>query len=97
MRKSELYARYQNFRNDMEEISAEDFYTQLRNASKEDVSHNVYGSTETMEVRTDGARYISYSSLWNVGWQGDVDSDQFYCVIHGITKAEMEEMSKIFC
>jgi hypothetical protein len=95
MRKSELYARYDHFKTDIIEIPEEEFYQMLSdNKESTDVYH--YGSTECWIVKTDGADYHKYSSWWHEGWQGDVDSDQFYCKIKKLTRAEMDEISKIF-
>jgi len=96
MRKSELYARYNNFRADIQEIESDVFYKELHLGEDRTIDSHVDGSTEIVEIRMDGVTYISYSSWWHVGWQGDIDSDQFYCIKKGVSKAEMEELSKIF-
>lgn len=96
MRKSELYARYDNFRSEIEEVESQVFYKELHLGEDRVVNSYVDGSTEVMEVKMDGVTYISYSSWWNVGWQGDIDSDQFFCIKKTISKAEIEELSKIF-
>ena len=97
MRKSELFARYDNFGKDIIEISKEEFLEQLNIADKENSSW-VQGdsNTECFIIRTDGMDYMQYSSLFSVGWQGDKDCDQFFCKIQTITKKEMEEISAIF-
>jgi len=96
MKKSELYARYDNFRDELKEIPREEFYNQLTIASIDDVRHWESGSTSCVEIRTDGATYKQYSSSWNVGWQGDIDADEFFCVIPCLTKAEIEQIASIF-
>lgn len=95
MKKSELFARYDLFGKEVIEITEQEFYQKLQD-NKE--STNIYesGSTEYWVVKTDGADYMQYSSMWNVGWQGDVDSDQFYCKVETLTKAEVERLTKIF-
>lgn len=97
MRKSELYARYDNFRKEMDEILPEEFYEQLHEATKENYNnYECNGDTSVQEIKTDGYTYMMYSSMWNVGWQGDKDSDHFWCKVKTTTKAEREEMERLF-
>jgi hypothetical protein len=65
MKKSELYARYNHWNQELIEIDANEFNN-------------------------------SFGSHWSVGWQGDIDSDQFYCKIKRLTMAEIEELASIF-
>ena len=81
MRKSELYARYHHFREDLIEIDAKEFNTHLIMDNKDKTFSYEDGSTYVMHIRLDGWDYYSFGSMWNVGWQGDVDSDSFYCKI----------------
>jgi len=94
MRKSEYFARYYNFNTELIEVTKEEFYL---NFNKETYSVHDIGDTCQQSYNIDGARYILYSSVFKVGWQGDVDSDQFFCKVKTLTQAEMEDMAKIFC
>ena len=96
MKKSELYARYMEFNNNLVEISREEFFNAFTIAEPENVTHHSDGKTDWTEIWTDGMTYMMFTSWWNVGWQGDVDGDTFFCKKKTITKAEMEEISKIF-
>lgn len=97
MKKSELFAKYDNFGKDVIEISREEFFNQLSIADKDDASWIERDSnTECFLIRTDGMDYMQYSSLFSVGWQGDKDSDQFFCKIKTSTKKEIQELSLIF-
>lgn len=97
MRKSELYARYHNFRSDIIEISPEEFNQHIIQENKEHITSYEDGSTYVITIRLDGCDYISYASHWNVGWQGDIDGDNFYCKKRTLSQAELEDLSKIFC
>ena len=96
MRKSELYAKYYHFNQDLIEVSSEEFYTHLVESNRDKISHQEHGSTDCITICLDGVDYMQFSSHWNVGWQGDVDCDQFFCKRETMTKAEREEWSKIF-
>lgn len=96
MKRSELYARYMEFNNDIKEIPREEFFNAFAIAEPEDVTHHSDDSTDWIEIRTDGVTYMMFTSHWQVGWQGDVDCDTFFCKKKTISKAEMEEISKIF-
>jgi len=97
VKKSELYTRYQNFNKDIVEISQSEFFEHLTpNTPKDTVEYMKDGSTECITVRTDGWDYLQVSSHWNVGWHGDIDGDVFYCKIQTTTKAEREEIRKMF-
>ena len=39
---------------------------------------------------------MKYASHWNVGWEGDIDGDQFYCKMKTMTEAERQEMMEFF-
>jgi hypothetical protein len=39
---------------------------------------------------------MKYASYWNVGWQGDIDCDSFYCKLKTISKAELVELEALF-
>jgi len=100
MNKAELYARYWLHREEIVSIDRDEFLLELNNAaSKDDSAYKFYSadtSTEMCIVETDGMTYYQFSSLYNVGWQGDVDCDQFYCKVGKCTKAEMEEIRRMF-
>jgi hypothetical protein len=96
MKKSELYARYQEFNNTITEISAEEFMEVLTISTKDDLRQHQDGATHVTEIKTDGMSYFHYTSHWHVGWQGDVDIDQFFCKKETVSKAEMEEMRKLW-
>jgi hypothetical protein len=96
MKKSELYARYYHFNKEIIEVTPEEFYAHFIPENKDKVSHFEDGSTSCYTIRLDGVDYMQFSSHWNVGWQGDVDCDQFFCKKVTVTAAEMEELSKIF-
>jgi hypothetical protein len=95
MRKSELYANYYHFNQKITEVTPEEFHAHFPD-NKDKVSYFEDGSTCCYTIRLDGVDYMQFSSYWNVGWQGDVDCDQFFCKKETITAAEMEELSKIF-
>jgi len=97
MKKSELYARYTEYGNDLVEIPREEFFDALTIAEPENIRHGSNGTDAGWtEIHTDGVTYMQFTSHWQVGWQGDVDCDTFFCKKKTITKAEMEEISKIF-
>jgi hypothetical protein len=97
MKKSELYARYNNFNRILIEITHEEFFEHFTTDTPQDsVDFIQDGATECTIVYTDGWEYIRVGSTWNVGWQGDVDCDSFYCKIETVTKARMEEIHKMF-
>lgn len=93
MRKSEHFAKYFNFKSDLIEVTEQEFYA---NFNKDTYSVHNMGDTCEQSYRIDGARYMLYSSIFNVGWQGDVDSDQFFCKVETYTQAEIEDLAKIF-
>jgi hypothetical protein len=97
MKKSELYARYHNFNSNLIEITRDEFFEHFTQENIDIIDDAIDGSTYTTTVRTDGWNYVMTCSHWNVGWQGDVDCDTFYCKIETVTKAEMEEMRQLFC
>lgn len=103
MKKSELYARYDNFNKDIVEIPSHEYYELLNDAivnCDNNIStidaHND-GNTYIQTIHTDGMDYMMYSCTWNVGWQGDVDCDVFYCKKKTMSKVEREDLMKLFC
>lgn len=96
MRKSELYARYYHFNKDIIEVTPEEFFSHFIQDNKDKISHFTDGSTDCYTICLDGVDYMKFSSHWNVGWEGDVDCDEFLCKIERMTAAEREELMKIF-
>lgn len=96
MRKSELYARYNMFNKDIQEIDMLEYYEHFVPENKEFISFEEDGSTCVTTIRLDGCDYIKFESHWNVGWQGDIDCDSFYCKLKTISKAEMIELEALF-
>ena len=96
MKKSELYARYNMFNQDIQEIDMLEYYEHFVPDNKELISFEEDGSTCVTTIRLDGCSYMRYNSHWSVGWQGDVDSDSFYCKLETITKAEMLKYEELF-
>ena len=96
MKKSELYARYDMFNYDIEEIDMLEFYQNFSKENKEFITSENYGCTNVTTIRLDGCKYMKYASHWNVGWQGDIDGDEFYCKMKTMTEAESEELRQLF-
>lgn len=97
MNKAELYARYELFGKEIEEISHEEFYEHYTIGNKENIlSTKENECTYSTLIRLDGCDYYMFSSSYNVGWQGDVDVDVFFCKWKTMTKAEMLEMERLF-
>lgn len=96
MRKSELYARYDMFNRDIEEIDISEFHEHFVKENKEFISFEDEGSTNITTIQLDGCKYMKYASHWNVGWEGDIDGDQFYCKMKTMTEAERQEMREFF-
>ena len=96
MRKSELYARYHTFNQDIQEIDMYEFHEHLIAENIDLISHEIDGSTEIFTIRLDGCTYMWYASHWNVGWEGDIDSDSFYCKMETMTAQEREELMELF-
>ena len=96
MKKSELYARYNMFNQDIQEIDMLEFYEHFTHDNKEFISFEEDGSTAITTIKLDGCSYIRYNSHWSVGWQGDIDSDSFYCKLETMTKAERNELQALF-
>lgn len=96
MRKSELYARYHHWNEELIPIDAQEFDLNMIIENKDKITSEEDGSTYVIRIRLDGWEYYSFSSHWSVGWQGDFDSDQYFCKIKTMTHAEMEELVAIF-
>lgn len=96
MRKSELYARYHMFNQDIQEIDMLEFLEHFVPDNKEFISFEEDGSTYITTIRLEGCDYMHYSSHWKVGWQGDVDCDSFYCKQRTLTHKELEELCQLF-
>jgi len=97
MNKAELYARYELFGQEIQEIDHKEFYQHYTEENRENIlSTKETESTYSTLIRLDGCDYYMFSSTYNVGWQGDVDCDTFFCKKETITRAEMLEMEKLF-
>jgi hypothetical protein len=96
MKKSELYARYNHWRDELIEIDAQEFNLNMIIENKDRISSEEDGSTYVIRIELDGWDYYSFSSHWSVGWHGDIDSDQYFCKIKTLTMAEMKEMEELF-
>ena len=98
MKKSELYARYYLYNEKIEEISEGEFFPELAKSMENDYKNCFQfedASTSCHEVRNDGWTYYMFASSYTVGWQGDRDSDAFFCKVKSVTKAERDEIVKI--
>lgn len=96
MRKSELYARYHFFNQDIQEIDMLEFLLQLVPENRELISSEEDGSTYITTIKLDGCSYMRFDSHWNVGWQGDINSDSFFCKLETISKAQLEDLRQLF-
>jgi hypothetical protein len=96
MKKSELYAKYDTFNRDIEEIDMIEFYENFVPENKEFITFDDNGSTHVTTIQLDGCKYMKYASHWNVGWQGDIDGDEFYCKMNTMTEVEREELRQLF-
>jgi len=97
MNKAELYARYDNFGCTLEEIQSEDYFTQHSEENRDKIRYHYTGNVECYEIVLDGIIYMWYCCTHNVGWQGDVEDHQFFCKKTTITRAEIDDISKLFC
>jgi len=93
MKKSELYAKYYLYNQEVEEITREEFYSTLLD-EKDNSSFND-GSTSCHQINTDGMTYYMFASTWNVGWHGDRDGDNFFCKVKCLTKEERDRVMKV--
>ena len=93
MNRSELFANYDNFGEEITKISQEEFYS---NFNKDTYYNYSNGNTCIQKYAIDGYEYCIYSTVYNVGWQGDMDSDRYICKVKTLTKAEIEHYSSIF-
>jgi hypothetical protein len=91
--RSELLATYDNYGKELIVIDSKEYYANL-NAK----TYNEYtmGCSDVQRYSIDGYDFICYSTVYNVGWQGDVDCDSFYCKIKTLTAKEIEEFCNIF-
>ena len=97
MNKAELYARYENYGADLQEIPSEEYLTNHSEENRDKIRYSYTGNVECYEIVLDGVIYMWYSCTHSVGWQGDVEGHSFFCKKKTITKAEMDEMEKMFC
>lgn len=96
MKKSELYARYNHWREQLITIDDVEFNSLMTTDNYDRISSNEDGSTYVTCIRMEGWDYYSFGSYWHVGLQGDIDSDQYYCKIKTLTHAEIEDMASLF-
>ena len=95
MKKSELYAKYYLYNQEIEEITRDEFYSTLSN-NRDNNSSFEDGSTSCHQVDTDDMTYYMFASTWNVNWHGDRDGDNFFCKVKCLTQAERDEIVKLF-
>ena len=97
MTKAELYAKHYLFSdiNIIEEITSEEFHASTAKGEMSNHSSNE-GMDSFYKVQTDGMDYYGFHSTYQIGWQGDYNGDSFYCKIKRYTKAERDELIKIF-
>lgn len=99
-KRSQLLAFYQNWTDlaRLQEISLHDFWDTYRvNFHTTDMDYDVVNPYEShYKFSLDGWEYHYYCCSWSVGWQGDVDSDEYCFKIKTITKAEMKEIEDLF-
>ncbi len=93
MNRSELFANYDNFDREITTVSQEEFYS---NFNKDTYHNRENGNTCIQKYAIDGYNYYFYSTVYNVGWQGDMDADCYICKVKTLTKAEIEHYSSIF-
>lgn len=94
MRKSELYARYDNWNQELIEIDQKEFNEHMTIENERLIDQYEDRGTYVINIKTDGWYYYSYSSSWRVSSDfGDLDSDQFFCKIKIMTWAEIEELA----
>lgn len=89
MNRSELFANYDNFGKDITTVSYEEFYSLL---NKNTFRNYEDGNTGIQKYSIEGYDYFLYGTTYNVGWQGDVDCDSYYCKIKTMTQAERDEL-----
>jgi hypothetical protein len=97
MNKAELFARYDNYGNDIIEIASQHYFTEHSEKNRDNIRHYYNGNVECYSIVLDGVTLMWYSCTHNVGWHGDVESHQFFCKIHTMTKAEIDELANLFC
>jgi|LauGreDrversion4_2_1035121.scaffolds.fasta_scaffold41777_6 hypothetical protein len=91
MNKAELYARFDNYGRELEEITYKEFYTIAKENDNLISFYNI-NSIDQYEIRLDGMTYLCYSTTHNIGWQGDVEGHEFYCKIKTLSEKEKEEL-----
>ena len=91
--RSELLATYDNYGKEMVKVSKEEFHT---NFNVKTYNSYTMGCSDVTRYSIDGYDYFCYSTVYNVGWQGDVDCDEFICKVKTSTAKEIEEFCNIF-
>jgi hypothetical protein len=92
MNRSELFANYDNFGKEITTVSQEEFYS---NFNKDTYYNCSNGNTCIQKYAIDGYDYYVYSTVYNVGWEGDMDADQYFCKVKTLTKAEIDDLHKL--
>jgi hypothetical protein len=98
--RAKLFAQLRHFGEEMEEISHKEFVnTYKNNKSGDDIKVKFDTSNDFCcdysSFSIDGWDYYSYSYSYKVGWEGDVDCDDFTCRIKRYTREEMEKIMSI--
>ncbi len=92
MNRSELFANYDNFDREITTVSQEEFYS---NFNKDTYRNYDNGNTCTQKYAIDGYDYYVYSTAYNVGWEGDMDCDQYFCKVKTMTQVERDDLYKL--
>lgn len=93
MNRAELFANYDNFGREITTVSQEEFYSNL---VLESYRHRTIDSrTEEQYYSIDGYDYMFYSTAYNVGWEGDMDCDQYFCKVKTMTQVERDDLRKL--
>ena len=92
MNRSELLAAYSNYDKEMIVIDSKEYFTNL---NVETLNECTRAYSDVQKYSIDGYNYFCYSTVYNVGWQGDVDCDVFYCKIKTMTEAERINLRKL--
>lgn len=100
MKKSQLVALLENFGHEITEIPLQDFWKTMESLEGTDTkvtweTSYTNSQTDCIEIKTDGCNYYLYASTYNVGWEGDIDGDQFAFKRKVMTKQEMEDLREL--
>jgi hypothetical protein len=92
MNRSELFANYDNFDIEITTVSHEEFYSNFNMDTYQNYSN---GNTYIQKYAIDGYDYYVYSTAYNVGWEGDMDCDQYFCKVKTMTQVERDDLRKL--